>query len=255
MGGGGNDAPEQSDEEAALMAQQTKILEQQLAMMQAQEQQFQMLAPFMFKDLGLNPIMKDGKITGFEEIHSETKDLREKSEKLLLERSVAALEGRLPVNPQLEQDLEKGKATLEESLRRSLGADFIASTSGSKAMADFEREKTNILESARRGDITLAEQLGMARTASNRALTSSRLGDILGVNKTGFGMAQSFGDVAAGFGNAAALWQNSRRLDMAGMQNQGSWTDGLPGIGSLVGTLATAPMTGGGSLFGNLFAA
>lgn len=257
MGGGdAPEAPEMSDEEKSLLATQTKVLEAQLQMMQQQDKQFQMLSPFLFKELGLKPILDDkGNIVKFEEIADDVKPLREKSEKLLLERSIAALEGRLPVSSQLQQELETGKQTLEESLRRSLGPDFIASTGGSKAMADFEREKENILEASRRGDITLGEQLSLAREATRTSTTSQRLADALGITRSGLENVGGMGSVAAGFSNPIQAFANQRRLEAQFNLQAGQitppWVTGLAGAGKLAGTLATAPLSG--TLLGSLF--
>lgn len=256
MGGGSNDAPEMSDEEKGLLATQTKVLEAQLQMMQQQDKQFQMLSPFLFKELGLKPILDEkGNIKQFEEIADEIKPLREKSEKLLLERSVAALEGRLPVSAQLQQELETGRSTLEESLRRSLGPDFIASTGGSKAIADFEREKENILEASRRGDITLGEQLSLAREATRTNSTTAKLANALGITRTGLDNVGGMGSVAAGFSNPIAAYADQRRLEaqfaMNAQQQVAPWVTGLAGAGKLAGTLATAPL--GGTLLGSIF--
>ena len=243
MGGGDSGPPEQSDEEKALLATQTKILNQQLTLMQQQADQFKLLSPYMFEDLGLKPKLDDkGNITGFEEIPDEIKPLRQKSEKLLLERSIAALEGRLPVSEQLTQELQKGRETLEEGLRRSLGPDFLASTGGSKAMADFEREEKNILEASRRGDITLAEQLGMARSASNASLTSNTLANVLGLNNQIGNIAGGFGATAQGFNGPISSWANSRRMDGAASPG-GGLSAMLGGIGQLGGTVV-------GSIYG-----
>lgn len=255
--GGGSKAPKQSDEEKALLTQQTKVLQQQLEAIKEQKAQFDLLAPFMFKDLGLKPIMEGGKITGFEEIPDPAKPLRQQSEKLLLERSIAALEGNLPVSKQLKEELAEGKNTLQESLRRTLGPDFLASTGGAEAMAKFMREEENVLEAARRGDITLGEQLGIAREASNRGGIQSTIASILGVAGAGGQSIDRFGNVAAGFGSAAQQLMQSRQLQQ-NFQLQSSqitppWMAGAAGFGKLAGTLALAPTTGGGSLFGNLF--
>lgn len=242
--GGKSKPPKQSSEEKALLAQQTKVLQQQLLVMEDQNKQFNLLAPFMFKDLGLKPKMDDkGKIIGFDEIPDELKPLRERSEKLLLERSVAALEGALPVSPQLKQELAESRTNLENTLRKSLGPDFMTSTGGSDAVAKFMREEENVLEAARRGDITLGEQLSIARQAGTSAGNTQTLANLLGLNNQSGIIAQGFGNNAAGYSNPIHAWQNNRQLKMAGSQGGPGIAGALQGFGQLAGTVV-------GSIYG-----
>lgn len=251
-------APGMSAQEKNLLKQQSEILAEQLQSIRSQREQFDMLAPFLFEDLGLKPIVQGGKIVGFEELPDELKPLREKSEKLLLERSVAALEGRLPVSPQLQQELSRSKGTLEETLRRSLGPDFAATTAGADAMAQFTREEENVLEAARRGDISLGEQLSIGRQAGNQAAGTQDLASVLGIHGAGSGIPAMFGAAAAGLSGPIQAFMNSRNMQTQFQMNENNqpspWMAGAAGFGQLAGTLLTSSQSGGGSLFGNLFA-
>lgn len=244
MGKGSSKPPEASGQEKALLQQQTIALQAQLAAMEQQQAQFDMLAPFLFKDLGLKPKLDDkGKIIGFDEVPDELKPMRQNAEKLLLERSVAALEGRLPVSQQLKDELAVSKGTLEETLRKSLGPDFMATTGGSDAMSKFMREEENILEATRRGDITLGEQLSQARGASEIARTTQTLASILGTNNQTGVIAGGFGNAAAGFSAPIQALMNSRRLKMAGQSSDSGIAGAMQGFGQLAGTVV-------GSIYG-----
>lgn len=251
--------PKLSGIESVLLKKQMDALDFQLASAKQSEAQFKMLQPILFKQMGLKPLMDaKGNITGFEEIPDELAPLRKSSEKLTLERSIAALEGRLPVSPQLKQELASSRETFEEKLRRSLGPDFAASTAGSEGLAKFGREEENVLESARRGDITLGESLSLARGASEFGRSTGTLGSLMGIGQGSLPFGQAFGSAAAGFSGPMGMLMNLKQLQAQtaanNSSNSGGWMQGLAGIGNLAGTLALAPTTGGGSLFGNLFA-
>lgn len=253
--GGKSKAPKMSGAEKDLLRQQTEILKAQLAMFEDQSKQFALLAPFLFEEQGLKPIMdEEGNITGFEELPDELKALRKQSEKLLLERGLAALEGKLPVNKQLTDDLAESRRTLEESLRKTFGNDFLATTGGARAMAEFGAKEESLLDAARRGDITLAESLSLAREASNRGGVTQTLANVLGLQGAGNDLVNLQGQVAQGFNSPLQALANARALKTQFKMNQpNNFMAGAAGFGQLIGSLAMAPTTGGGSVFGSLF--
>src|SRR3990172_2008136 len=97
----------------------------------------------------------------------ELAPLRSQIEKGFLERTQAALAGQLPVNPALLSDLAENERTLRETLRRQLGPGFETSSPGIESLGEFGQRRSELLESARRGDLTLAEQLGISRQQAN----------------------------------------------------------------------------------------
>lgn len=104
-----------------------------------------------------------------QQVQGESANLPQTQEiqKQLQERELAALKGELPVNPALTRELGENEDVLRESLRKQLGTGFETSDPGIRALATFNQRKNETLESARRGDLTLADQLSQARGASN----------------------------------------------------------------------------------------
>jgi hypothetical protein len=83
------------------------------------------------------------------------------------DRTLAALKGELPVNPALTRSLTEGERDLRNSLRQQIGTGYETSSPGIESLDRFNTSKNILLENARRGDITTAETMGLARGASN----------------------------------------------------------------------------------------
>jgi hypothetical protein len=144
-------------------------------------QQQKLLAPFMYKQLNLKPITNDaGDIVGFEELDPSVADpnyyIKRQIEKGFLDRTLAALRGELPVDPALVTDLNRQEEALREVLRKELGPGYELSTPGARRLEEFNLRKNQLLEGARRGDLTLTEQLQQAREMSNMNIQAARFG-------------------------------------------------------------------------------
>lgn len=190
--------PDKSAEEKELIALQT----QQLKRDQRMEE---LLIPIMYKNNGLDPILNtkdptsgqlkdpslpEGSIIGFEEQAPDPNEaLREEIETGLLERSKAALAGELPLDPNLVSSFEKGEDVLRESLRKQLGGGFETSTPGIQALAEFKKAKEGTFAGARRGDLTMAESLSLARGAAGEDVANSEMSRIMSILRPGSGMA------------------------------------------------------------------
>lgn len=84
-------------------------------------------------------------------------------ERLLDERTLAGLKGNLPVDPALERDISDQEETLRQRLQEQFGPGYETSSPAIEALSKFE-ESSNVLRSqARRGELTLSEQLGAVR--------------------------------------------------------------------------------------------
>jgi hypothetical protein len=247
--------PPPSAEEKALQAEQTDLLRQQRDIIGEQSRVQKLLDPFLFESAGVKPIFDDaGKVIAFDKIEDPNEALREKIETGFLERTEQALAGELPVNPALLRDLDTQQQAVEERLRRQLGPGYETSTPGQQALQKTLESRNVLLEGARRGDLTLAEQLGLAREQSNEQRINSFLSRTLGVNQAQSPFASGFGQVASGFNQPISSFQNQRNLQTQGaffnQQNAGS---GLFGTlaGAAVGGFAGAGGTAAGSaLFG-----
>jgi hypothetical protein len=248
MSGGGTtvQAPQPSPEERALQKEQVELLREQRAMLSQQRAEFDLLAPTLFKEAGLKPTYDaSGKLIGLEELtldelSPEKREARE-IETLFRQRSLAALKGELPVNPALLTQLEKEEMTLNETLRRNLGTGFETSTPGIEARGEFGRRRSDILEASRRGDLTLAEQLGQARETSvlNRpfaevAGTSAATNRFANPFAAGSQLLQSF---QGPLSNYAAQRQAELQARMGTAQSSSASSAGW---GQLAGSLAMA---------------
>lgn len=169
MIGGGSDVPVQSEEEKALQVEQTELLRQQRDISQQVLEQQQLLQPILFEQAGIKTITdEEGNIVGFES-DDPNKAIRQDIETQFLERTQQALAGELPVNPALMRQLEEEENKLNEELRKDFGSIEAARTStpGLERIDRFNRFRTEVLENARRGDLTLAEQLSISRRGAN----------------------------------------------------------------------------------------
>jgi len=69
------------------------------------------------------------------------------------ERQLAALEGKLPISPAMEENIQNQKNTLSATLAAKLGPNWAATTPGIQAMTQFEQAAELVREEARRGAI------------------------------------------------------------------------------------------------------
>ena len=302
-------APQPTAEERALTAEQLEALRQQRLLLDEQLRTQDLLAPFLYQEVGLRPIMSSevdpalitrrgeletqlsalkaqwdavplkggdparlaieakmaplqteqrklleqidvqskGRITGFEELPDDPEVAREKLlqqrfqeaslaaldreaagaeanaeiERLTRERSLAALKGELPVNPALLNQLARDEENLRGQLFKQLGPGFETSTPGIQALGEFMTRKNEILEGARRADLTLGEQLRFSQEAGSResAVTGAdlsarirqqQLGNLMGISTAGMPGIGAQGQVAAGFAQPMQYFQNLR---------------------------------------------
>lgn len=240
---GGVKAPKPSAEERALQAQQAALLKQQQDIIEQQRAQQKILIPFFAEQEGFDVELDDqGNIKSIKKVPKEIDQMKADLEKQLTQRSLDALAGNLPVSPGLEKSLRSEEQTLRERLAQQLGPGFETSSAGIEALSKFSENAEALREGARTGQLTLAEQLGMARGQQNdfERLTSN---DYLRQISTGdnLTMAGALGQVASGYGAAIQPYVQQRQMQMqASVANQQSRM-GLLGAG--IGTI--------GSIFGS----
>lgn len=199
----------------------------------AKEQE--LLAPILYKQLGITAKYDDqGNITGYE----EGPNAAQKSgiEKLLLDRSEAALKGELPVNPGLISDLDNQEKILKERLFKQLGPGWETSTPGIEALAQFGERKNTLLDASRRGDLTMAESLSMSRDSGNL----NSFGATVSAGNRFLPAGASAGTGAAGYGSAAGMLASDRLAQYQGEMNaynseQKTWGSIFQGVGQLGG--------------------
>lgn len=282
------EAPKPTKEENALRSEQTELLRQQREILVSQQNQQKALMPIFAKQLGLNlKFDKAGNIIGASQIPDPKGDkiaamqqqvlektladllkvdpldpARQRVEKLLLERSEKALKGELPVDPALERDITSQRDTLQNRLREQFGSGFDTSTPGIEAMQRFEESAEVLRSGARRGELTLAEQLSMARQGLGQQegqaginsggfafnvgqgqlqgamAQRAQLGQILGQP---LGIAGGLGQVAGGFQMPIGQLQHQRQMEFdADIANAQSSMGGLGAIGGIFGSLFSA---------------
>jgi hypothetical protein len=181
--------PEAGGPERELQQMQLELLREQRSMQD-------LLAPYFFKRAGLAPRYEGGKIVGFDEALDPESQMRRNIERGFLERSQKALRGELDLDPALEREIAEGTRLQEEAMRQQLGPGWETSTPGIQARATANQRAAELRSASRRGELTLSEQLGLARGAGNEAIQAASLGTL---------------------GGAAGL---SSRLPLAGAVNQ-----------------------------------
>jgi hypothetical protein len=173
VGGKKLKVPEMAPEQQELQRMQLELLREQRSMQD-------LLAPYFFKRAGLQPRYEGGKIVGFDEALDPESQMRRNIERGLLERSQKALRGELDLDPALEREIAEGTRLQEEAMRQQLGPGWETSTPGIQARATANQRAAELRSAARRGELTLSEQLGLARGTANEAITGASLANIGG---------------------------------------------------------------------------
>lgn len=189
-------------------------------------------------------------------------------QKLANARTLKALKGQLEIDPALERDIKSQGEALKDRLRQQFGAGYETSSPGIEALQKFE-EGANVLRSqARRGELTLSEQLAASRAGIDSAMGGMSLGaggmklpgvDPLAAGGFAFGMQQGgqqsdavlrqvlasplgiaggLGQVASGFQMPIGSYMNDRQMQLnANIQNSQNSMAGLGALGSIFGGL------------------
>lgn len=221
--------PPISAEEKALMREQTVALQESRDILKKAQFEQDAILEFTLGQQGVTPIRdEDGRIVSFKSAPDSVFNQRLQVEQAFNEQTLKALRGELPISPTLERQLQREEATLNEALQRQLGPGFATSTPGQQQLLDFAQRKVEILENARRGDLSLSESLGLARSNSNAGFTTNFQGNTLNPNLV---LSEAFGNVARGFGAATQPFQLSRQLGtQASIANSQSSSNLLSGV-------------------------
>lgn len=236
--------PEPSAAETALQNEQVRLLQQQSKLLADASKQQSLLAPILFESAGIQPIYDDaGEIVGYEQIQDEATGLQKEINLQLLNRTKAALAGELPEDPALIRQIDESEETLRETLFKQLGPGYEVSSPGIESLSNFTKRKTELLDAARRGDLTLAEQLSLAQDAALTGKTTTGIGNVMGINQGALPFAQGFGATAYGYSNPI----NALRADRQAQFQASAYSAQQPGFGALLGPAAYL----GGSLLGS----
>ena len=215
------EAPPIDPAETALRGAQADLLKTQTGLLKEQQDLNKLLLPVQLAQAGLRPTYdSSGKVTGYEEIPDPLKDTRKEIEAGYLDRVSKALKGELPVNPALLKDLSDRELQLRETLRKNVGPGWETSTPGIEAMTKFGTERDNILEAARRGDLTLAESMALSRESANFGRNAQSLGISQSLSNPALNLAGAYGQNVGGYSSALTPYANDRALMLnASIQN------------------------------------
>lgn len=209
-GGSSINIPGPSPEEQALQKLQLEILQEERSQASEQLRVQNLLLPVLFGELNINPVLDEsGKIIGFDKTQTPEDLKKQDVQSRLLDRTLAALKGELPVNPALLTQLDKEEQTLNETFRKSGGPDYQSGTPFQTAFDEFSRRKSDILEASRRGDLTLGEALSLSRENQSSQLVNQLFGLTTGFGQSSVPFINSLGQTAAGLqGPLNLLFQN-----------------------------------------------
>jgi hypothetical protein len=247
--GGQAKVPAPSAEERALQKAQSDLLNQQRQIIEAQQAQQKILLPFLAEQEGYNVELDEmGNIKKISKTPNETETLRNTLDKELAEHSLKALRGELPVDPALEQSLTEQQQTLRERLSAQLGTGYETSSAGIEALGKFDANASSLRSAARKGELTLSEQLGLAREQQN---DYSRMSSQDFLRQIGVGdpvsFAGAYGQIASGYGQAQQPYIQQRSLQYQASQQSKNNMYGL--LGSAIGAAGSVFASPAGSAF------
>lgn len=160
---------------------------------------------------GLDQRILSPEIVGYQEqpnpLEAQSKEIQGR----LNERTLAALKGQLPVNPALLTQLGQEQTYLNDVFRKQLGPGFETSTPYLEAMGKFQKNRSDILEGSRRGDLTMAEALSLARDQNAQNRQNQYLAQLTGINQLPFGTANAFSGNLGGYQNVLAQMAAQRK--------------------------------------------
>lgn len=232
--------PKPSAEEKLLQKNQAELLALQREIIEDTRAQNAVLVPFLAEQEGFDvETDAQGNITKISKRPDPQEDKRKEVESLLLDRSLAALKGELPVDPGLEEGLTQQEQQLRDRLSSQLGPGYETSTAGIQTMGEFFRTSEILREGARTGQLTLAEQLGITREQQNQATRAGQQ-DVLRQSSIGdpLTFAGAFGQTARGFGQAQVPFIQQRQMELDASKANAANSTAMFGAGiGLVGAL------------------
>jgi len=252
-------------EEKALWKQQAASLTTQEELTKENIRMSELMFPMQMEQSGMkavfntidpetgelkDPSLRKGAVIGFEKSQDINTQMREGIETQYLTRVQKALSGELPEDPALIAQLGEQEDALHESLRQQLGPGWQTSSPGIEAISKFEEGKYKLLAAARRGDLTLGEQLSQSRENVN--LNRAYMGYTGALAPSQYG-AQAYQQLAGGYGTAGSQQGNLRLAseqlrfgDMANRRTADATREAAMwgGIGNVAGSLGAAYMLG-----------
>lgn len=240
MGSTNVSVPGPTAEERALQAQQASLLKQQGEIISSQVSQQKALLPFFAEQAGIKLQYNDkGDVIGATHIDDPLEAQNKQIQGLFNQRTLDALGGKLPVDPALEQELSTKEQTLRDHLQQQFGPGYETSTPGIQTLNEFFKSAEGLRYGARTGQMTLAEQLGLARGEQGMATQGQNINIFRGFGISDpVAFAQASGQTASGYGQAQVPFIQQRQMQLqASMANAQNQMQMMSGFGQLAGSL------------------
>jgi len=236
MGGGGVSVPGPSQEERDLQRAQREMIDLQRRVLENQQAQNRILLPFLAEREGFDvTVDEEGNITSITARPDPLGEQTEEIQRLLNERSLAALRGELPVDPALERDITSQREALINKLSSQFGPGYSTASPAIEALQRYDESANVLREGARTGQLTLAEQLGITREQQEifkRQTSTDQLRQSAVVDPLTF--AGGFGQVANNYLRAQQPFIQQRQMQFqASVANNQSRMQGLGILGGV----------------------
>lgn len=212
-GDGGDPAPVVEDpktEEKALYAKQAEAADLQMSMARDQKAREEALLPALYKQYGLEMVKNpDGSYSATEAPKTEDQIQSEQIRSKANARTLAALDGKLPIDPSIEADMTRQKQEQDKSLVRR-GVREGSGDIYTRARTELDRNQNATRYAIRTGEMTTADALSRGRTADMLARGGQQLA---AVNTGRAGAGQTADMLATGsslYAGAAAPYRDQR---------------------------------------------
>lgn len=243
--------PGLSDEEKALVAEQTEILSGMGETLASQRDLQQGMLPLLLKRAGIEAFTDENGATSYRFSTEASIDQQRYRDYVstLYDRQMAALRGELPLDAGLTRSLDDAELRMRERMQRQLGPDWELSTAGITQMGEFQQRRLAAEDAARRGDIEQFSnaagnivQVGSPQTAM---AGYGALMELTSPNPAGLGLSGAYGNMLTQYaGERANDYQNT----LMRYQQRGQLYGAL--IGSLLGAAGGAFGGAGGAQAG-----
>jgi hypothetical protein len=243
-GGGGStvQAPPVDPKQQELESVQADLLRQQKDILSQQYSDQKLLAPYLYKQLGITPQYDaQGNITGYQDTPADATsqqitDLQKSITLQNLQQEQQALQGNAPVDPSVQRQLDQSEQSLRSGLQANLGPGYETSTPGVRALLDFNQRKNEILYSTKRGQMTLSDALAQSAQAGYQGNEGAQLARTMGVFSLPSQISGQFGQLAAGYGAAQQPFEQQSQFGLqAGMATAQARAAAQAGQGALFG--------------------
>ncbi len=212
MGGPDINYPQKSPAEEEMTKQQLDMLTEQNRLLRESSERNKQMEPLFWEAIGVEPVKDEaGNITGFNK-RAQTQAEKDQEEilGLTLSREKQALAGELPVDPALTRSLEENEQSLRQSMQGQLGPGWETSSPGIEALADFGKRKNELLDAARRGDISMYEGMSLMRADESERQLQNMLGRFSMVPGAPGTMGMTFGQASQSYNAPLAYGQAER---------------------------------------------